>query len=250
MKEERLDKFLANAGVGSRKEVKDYLKQRRIRVSGEVVTRPESKVDPDQDEILLDGKSIRKAGKAYYWFHKPAGCITASRDDREQTVMDYFADAGEKDLFPVGRLDKDTEGLLLVTNDGELSHYLLSPRRHVEKTYYAQVDGCIGEKEIALFREGVDIGDDKKTLPAVLNVVRSGENGSEILLTIQEGRYHQVKRMFEAVNSHVNYLKRVSFGSIPLEKTLEKGTYRTLTDEELSILKEQANCRKKGTKEP
>lgn len=239
MSQIRLDKFLSEAGIGTRSQVKEYLKKGRVTVNGMPVKKPETKVSGENDEILFDGRRVSQLSAAYYMFHKPAGCITASRDVREETVMDYFKEAPDKELAPVGRLDKDTEGFLLITNDGELAHFLLSPKRHVEKTYYARVDGRLQTDSAALFEKGLDIGDEKPTLPAKLQILKEDADSAEILLTLHEGRFHQVKRMVEAVGGKVTYLKRITFGTIPLDENLEKGCYRRLTEGELSLLKEQ-----------
>ena len=167
--------------------------------------------------------------------YKPAGVISATKDDRDKTVLDLITDKKRNDLFPVGRLDKDTEGLLLITNDGELAHRLLSPKKHVDKVYYAKVQGKVDESDVKAFADGVDIGDDTPTKSADLRILKSEEE-SEIELTITEGRFHQVKRMFHAVGKEVIYLKRLSMGSLVLDKTLTKGEYRSLTEEEIKKL--------------
>ena len=171
--------------------------------------------------------------------HKPAGVVSATEDNREKTVLDLVRPEDWKNgLFPVGRLDKDTEGLLLLTDDGELAHRLLSPKKHVDKTYYAKIDGQVTEEHVKQFREGLDIGDEKKTLPAVLTILLSGPV-SEIEVTIHEGRFHQIKRMFEAVGCKVTYLKRLSMGSLVLDETLPPEEYRPLTEAELEGLTKQ-----------
>ena len=167
--------------------------------------------------------------------HKPAGVISATKDDRDKTVLDLITDKKRNDLFPVGRLDKDTEGLLLITNDGELAHRLLSPKKHVDKVYYAKVQGKVDESDVKAFADGVDIGDDTPTKSADLRILKSEEE-SEIELTITEGRFHQVNRMFHAVGKEVISLKRLSMGSLVLDKTLTKGEYRSLTEEEIKKL--------------
>lgn len=233
---ERLDKYLANAGVGTRSGVRELVKKGRVTVDGVCVTRPEEKIDEKRQTVCCDGVEVRMAGLRYYLLHKPGGCITAVRDSRQPTVMDYLTGAKEKNLAPVGRLDKDTEGLLIITNDGELIHNLLSPRKHVPKTYSAWVRGCVTDREVSLFAAGLDIGDEKPTMPAELNVLQSGEQ-SRIEVTIREGRYHQVKRMFEAVGMEVLYLKRLSMGSLSLDESLAPGEYRELTADEVAALK-------------
>ena len=231
----RLDKFLADAGAGTRSEVKKQIRQGKIRINGQVAKRPEEKIDPDTDIVSLDSVPVFYEKYGYYLFHKPAGCVTAREDAKSGTVMDFFPDTMKKDFSPVGRLDKDTEGLLLITNDGALIHRLLSPAYHVPKTYYVQVDADIPETAVEQFRVGVDIGDDKLTLPAELAIhsVREAE------LTISEGRFHQVKRMFAAIGCNVIYLKRLSMGPLTLGD-LSKGEYRKLTEEELALLKQEA----------
>lgn len=174
----------------------------------------------------------------YIMLHKPAGVVSATEDRRERTVLDLLGDGCKRDIFPAGRLDKDTEGLLLLTNDGELAHQLLSPRKHVDKTYYVQLQGTLTEEHCTLFTRGLDIGDEKLTLPAGLKILKAGEK-SEALVTIQEGRFHQVKRMFQAVGCEVTYLKRLSMGPLVLDETLERGSYRALTEQEVRQLKER-----------
>lgn len=238
---ERLDKFLANQGIGTRSEVKKYIKSGAVFVNGTVVRTPEHKIDPLTDEVSCQGTKVVKSGPSYYLFHKPAGCVTATEDDYSRTVMDYLDVPKKEDLFPVGRLDKDTEGLLLITDDGALAHQLLSPKKHVDKTYYALVSGEVTGEDIEAFAAGLDIQDEKETMPAILKVleVQRREDGmySQVEVTIQEGRYHQVKRMFEAVGKKVVYLKRLSMGTLTLTPELEKGCYRPLTEEELNKLR-------------
>lgn len=232
----RLDKYLTELGIGTRSEVKKLIKGKQITVNGLTVTKPEMKVNEKADEVCLQGEKLTYASYEYYLFHKPAGCVSATEDNIHQTVMDYLTDTVRKDLFPVGRLDIDTEGLLLITNDGALAHALLSPSRHVAKTYYAKVAGKVTKKDVNLFAKGVDIGEDKLTKPAKLVILTSGDL-SEIELTITEGKFHQVKRMFEAVGKRVVYLKRLSMGPLVLPENLAVGGYRPLTAEELAALK-------------
>ena len=227
----RLDKFLTEMGLGTRSEVKKILKTKQITVNGEIVTKPETKVEPENDQISYKGEPVTYCEYEYYLFYKPAGCVTATEDQLHKTVMDY-----RSDLFPVGRLDIDTEGLLLITNDGALAHDLLSPAKHVEKTYYAVIDGVVTEKDVNSFENGVDIGEEKLTKPGKLRILKS-EPESEIELTITEGRFHQVKRMFEAVGKKVLYLKRISMGPLQLTNDLKLGEYRPLTEEEITALK-------------
>lgn len=234
---QRLDKYLSNAGSGTRTEVKQYIKKGRVTVNGICVKEPKTKVDPSEDTVCLDKMQVVCEAHTYYMLHKPMGYVSATVDRRERTVMELLEASCPKDCFPVGRLDKDTEGLLLITNDGELAHRLLSPRKHVDKVYYAQVRGAVTQEDVRLFEQGMDIGDEKPTLPASLVILESAEY-SRIELTIREGRYHQVKRMFEAVGKQVVYLKRLSMGSLRLDEALEAGAYRPLTKEEIEELRE------------
>lgn len=232
----RLDKFLTELGIGTRSEVKKILKTGQVTVNGTPVKKPEEKIDETKDIVVYQGKVLAYEQFEYYMFHKPAGCVTAVSDAQHKTVMDYMKDLTRKDLNPVGRLDIDTEGLLLITNDGMLSHELLSPSKHVPKTYYAKIEGIVTEEDVNLFREGVDIGEKKPTKPAELKILVS-DTISEIELTISEGKFHQVKRMFEAVNKKVAYLKRISMGSLVLDECLEPGAYRALTHAEIDALR-------------
>jgi len=232
----RLDKFLTELGVGTRSEVKKILKTGQVTVNGTPVKKPEEKIDETKDIVAYQGKVLTYEQFEYYMFHKPAGCVTAVSDAQHKTVMDYMKDLTRKDLNPVGRLDIDTEGLLLITNDGMLSHELLSPAKHVPKTYFAKVEGIVTEKDVKLFAEGIDIGEKKPTKPAELKILVS-DTVSEIELTISEGKFHQVKRMFEAVDKKVVYLKRISMGSLVLDENLKPGEYRTLTEVEIEALR-------------
>ncbi len=235
----RLDKYLAEMGAGTRSEVKKLVRAGRVTINGAVAEKPEQKVDPETDTVCLDGEALLYVAYEYYLFHKPAGCVSATEDKIHKTVMDYLTDTLRDDLFPVGRLDIDTEGLLLITNDGALAHELLSPAHHVKKTYYARVAGRVTEEDARLFQQGVDIGEEKLTKPAELVILTSGEE-SEIELTITEGKFHQVKRMFQAVGKEVVYLKRLSMGPLTLPETLLPGEYRALTQEELMLLQKES----------
>lgn len=232
----RLDKFLADAGIGTRSDVKNKIKKGLVSVNGIPVSKPEFKVNTDSDTIICNGNPVRYSLYKYYLLHKPAGYVTAVKDNLYPTVMELITDTSAKNLAPAGRLDKDTEGLLLITNDGELVHNLLSPKKHVDKTYYAKINSPVDASDVNAFAAGIDIGDDKPTLPAKLEVICSG-NESEILLTIHEGRFHQVKRMFHARGKEVVYLKRISMGTLSLGN-LPKGSFRELTDKEISELKQ------------
>ncbi|MDO4522629.1 MAG: pseudouridine synthase [Eubacteriales bacterium] len=236
----RLDKYLADAGCGTRSEVKLSIRKGKVTVNGENCRSPEQKVDPEADEIEVDGIALSWKKHEYLMLHKPAGCVTATRDNHDQTVMDLIGGTKRKELFPVGRLDKDTEGLLLITDDGELAHRLLAPNNHVDKTYFVRVSGVISEKGAEMLTQGMDIGEKSRTLPAKLEILRQGEC-SEALLTIREGKFHQVKRMFHGIGNEVLYLKRLSMGSLTLDEGLEPGKYRELTEEELRSLREEVH---------
>ena len=231
----RLDKYLADMGCGTRSQVKREIAGGSVMVNGAPARRPEDKIDTEKDSVVFRGSPLGYTEYEYFMLNKPAGVVSATEDRTERTVLDLIDARQRKDLFPVGRLDKDTEGLLLVTNDGGMAHRLLSPKKHVDKVYYAKVTGRITEEHVRLFTEGVDIGDEKPTLPAELTVLSSGEI-SEIELVIREGRFHQVKRMFQAAGGEVLYLKRLRMGSLVLDRELQPGEYRKLTEEEVRAL--------------
>jgi 16S rRNA pseudouridine516 synthase len=238
----RLDKFLCACRVATRSEARKYVKQKQVTVNGVVAQKPEDKVDEYADDIRCLGKRVVFEEYRYYMLHKPMGCVTAVTDATHQTVMDFFPEDIRKGLSPVGRLDRDTEGLLLISNDGELAHHIISPTHHIPKTYLAELDYALPEDAVSRFAEGLDIGDDDLTLPAELVVLEPyiHENGyvrHRAMVTIHEGRYHQVKRMFHAVGCKVLYLKRLSIGELTLGD-LELGSYRKLTDAEITILKQ------------
>lgn len=234
----RLDKCLTDMGHGTRSEIKKKIGRGLVTVDGEVMKRADTKIDPLQQEIFLEGKRISFSAKEYYMLYKPAGVVSATEDRNDRTVLDLMTSEKRKDLFPVGRLDKDTVGLLLITNDGELAHSLLAPSRHVDKVYEATIEGLVDEHDIRAFEEGIDIGDEKKCLPARLRILQtmSEKNQSLIEVTLQEGRFHQVKRMFHAVGKEVIFLKRVQMGSLRLDTSLAPGEYRHLTEEEKNSL--------------
>ena len=232
----RLDKLLANMGYGSRKEVKQLLKEKAVTVDGIAVKDAAMKVDPDTQDVSVYGERVVYTEFIYLMMNKPPGVISATEDRYDETVIDLLDPLAQHfKPFPVGRLDKDTEGLLLITNDGSLSHNLLSPKKHVPKTYYATIDGIVTEADIEAFRKGVELDDGYVTKPGELVILKSDEV-SEIELTIQEGKFHQVKRMFESVGKQVTYLKRLTMGPLVLDETLELGDYRELTAEELAAL--------------
>lgn len=233
----RLDKLLSNMGYGTRKEVKGLLKQKSVTVDGEVVKDASLHVDPEQQNVSVYGERVEYTEFIYLMMNKPPGVISATEDNYDRTVIDILDPLSQHfQPFPVGRLDKDTEGLLLITNDGQLAHNLLSPKKHVPKTYYARIDGVVTDSDIAAFKNGVELDDGYVTKPGELVILESGEK-STIELTIQEGKFHQVKRMFESVGKKVVYLKRLSMGSLKLDPQLELGDYRELTAEELAEIK-------------
>lgn len=256
----RLDKFLAESSVGRRKEVRTYVKEGIIKVNGEVITEPAVEINESFDVIEYLGKVVHYNGKVYYMFNKPTGCITARKDTVNKTVFDYFDDAHMNGVFHVGRLDKDTEGLLLFTNDGEFEHKLMHPQKHVEKTYFFWALGNLEEEDIKKLEQGVYIGKGEiLTKPAKIEVDKCGmykefshempiDNLDNIdsthynqpmvsgYLTISEGRKHQVKRMLKAVGCYVVSLKRISIGGLTLDESLNKGQYRSLTEEEVKKL--------------
>ncbi|MCM1308578.1 MAG: rRNA pseudouridine synthase [Butyrivibrio sp.] len=233
----RIDKFLADMGRGSRSEIKEYIRKGLVSVNGAAVKSPSEKADTEHDEVMLDGIKIEYAVFEYYILNKPAGVITATEDSREKTVLDLI-DSRRSGLFPVGRLDRDTEGLLLITNDGQLAHELLSPRRHVDKTYFVRADGRLTAEHAGLIADGLRVDGEFTALPAKLEITKSGEV-SEAFLTVHEGKFHQVKRMMEACGCKVTYLKRTAMGGLKLPKELAAGEYRALTPEELFDLKKK-----------
>ncbi|MHC0038924.1 pseudouridine synthase [Pseudoneobacillus sp. C159] len=234
----RIDKMLANLGFGSRKEVKKLLKDGSVRINGTVVKDAKEHLDPNMDIVTINGEEIIYKEFIYLMMNKPQGVISATEDTRDKTVVDLLEMEDQiYEPFPVGRLDKDTEGLLLITNDGQLSHRLLSPKKHVPKTYFAVIEGEVTETDIEAFRKGVTLDDGYFTKPGELVILKAGLM-SDIELTITEGKFHQVKRMFQAVGKRVVYLKRLSMGPLKLDETLELGEYRELTDEEIEQLLE------------
>ncbi|MED4111308.1 pseudouridine synthase [Priestia megaterium] len=232
----RLDKLLSTIGYGSRKEVKGLLKTGAVKVDGSTVKDAKVHVNPDEQEITVHGEAVSYREFVYFMLHKPQGVISATEDSLHETVLDLLElDDAVYDPFPVGRLDKDTEGLLLLTNDGQLAHQLLSPKKHVPKTYFAKINAPVTEEDAEAFRQGVTLDDAYVTKSAELKILTSGVE-SEIELTIVEGKFHQVKRMFEARGKKVTYLKRLSMGALLLDESLDLGEYRELTEEELALL--------------
>ncbi|GAA0733204.1 pseudouridine synthase [Clostridium oceanicum] len=236
----RLDKILSNMGYGTRKEVKALIKKGAVEIDGKVAQNNNDKVDPNKSTILVNGRKVIYREYIYLMMNKPSGVISATQDNYDQTVVDLleYEDAVFKP-FPVGRLDKDTVGLLLLTNDGELNHRLISPKWHVDKVYYAEINKSVNDKDVEKFKKGIKLDDGYECFPANLEIIESKEEGSKVRVTIHEGKFHQVKRMFESLDKKVIYLKREKFGTIPLDESLEEGEYRELTDEEVKILKKE-----------
>ncbi|KKI88830.1 pseudouridine synthase [Bacillus sp. SA1-12] len=235
----RIDKLLANVGFGSRKDVKKLLKTGVVKADGEIIKDPKIHVNPEEQNVTVNGEAISYKEFIYLLMNKPAGYLSATEDEFQKTVIDLLEmEDAVYQPFPVGRLDKDTEGLLLLTNDGQLSHQLLSPKKHVPKTYFAAILGEVTVEDIAAFKKGVTLDDGYVTKPAKLEILTSG-NQSTIHITITEGKYHQVKRMFEAVEKKVTYLKRIAMGPIELdEEELKIGEYRELTEDEVEELRQ------------
>lgn len=235
----RLDKFLSEMSGWTRSEVKKIVRTGSVTVDGNEVKKPETKIDEKLSIVRVDGRQIKYNKYEYYMLNKPKGFVSATTDREHKTVVDIISSSEKKDLFPVGRLDIDTEGLLLITNDGELAHRLLAPKNHVEKTYYVEVSGILDDVDVDAVEEGLDIGEEKKTIPAKMEILKTDiqNNISSCYLTIHEGKFHQVKRMMKKLGKTVTYLKRVSMGSLFLDSKLKKGNYRKLTEQEIIELK-------------
>lgn len=229
----RLDRYLHLSGLGSRKEVKSFIKQKRVMVNDQLVLSSKLHIN-EQDTIKFNGKTVRYQPFVYYMLNKPAGCLSASRDPFELTVIDLIDDYHDN-LFPVGRLDKDTTGLILISNNGKLAHALLSPRHHVKKIYEAYISGKITHEDIKAFREGIKLKD-FKTLPGDIEVLEEFEDKSYVRITIMEGKYHQIKRMISSRGKQVLQLKRISMGPLILDDALKEGDYRSLSQEEIDSL--------------
>lgn len=251
----RLDKFLSQMNIGTRSEVKNAIRKGKVTVNGEICKNADVKIDENFDVVCFENKEVKYEKFVYYMLNKPAGVLSATTDKKMKTVVDLI-DSGRKDLFPVGRLDRDTEGLLLITNDGQFAHELLSPKKHVDKTYMAHITGDLPKDAIELFAKGLKVDDEFTAMPAVLEILgktdsdseysgksivaekeEQGETVTTILLTIQEGKFHQVKRMFQAVGCEVIYLKRIQMGTLILDDSLEPGEYRIISEELINSLK-------------
>ncbi|WP_368646079.1 pseudouridine synthase [Alkalibacterium putridalgicola] len=239
----RLDKLLAHSGLGTRKEVKKLLKKKIVEVNDEIIVDPKTHVDPETDTVTVGGESIDYQEFVYFMLNKPQGVISATEDHVHETVLDLLEPQDSlQEPHPVGRLDIDTEGLLVLTNDGKLTHRLLSPKHHVDKKYFAEVEGLVTEEDVKIFKEGITLTDDHEsfeTMPAELIILETDQASgkSRVEVIIQEGKFHQVKRMMEAVGKTVIFLKRLSMGELKLDPQLELGAYRPLTDEEIDMLR-------------
>ncbi|MDR7870816.1 MAG: pseudouridine synthase [Tissierellaceae bacterium] len=235
---ERLDKVLSNMGYGSRKDVKSFIKKGFVKINGNIVTDNTIKLDPYKDTIHFKDEVVNYREFIYLMMNKLDGLVSSTDDPLTKTVIDLLSpEYLIYEPFPAGRLDKDTEGLLLITNDGQLAHQLLSPKKGVNKVYYVEVDGYVDESYKEQFKSGIILDDGYKTLPADLEIIKS-DVISKVNLTIQEGKYHQVKRMFESISMKVTYLKRISMGPLNLDSELEPGEYRELTEDEINLLKQ------------
>ncbi|ONI43348.1 16S rRNA pseudouridine(516) synthase [Candidatus Epulonipiscium fishelsonii] len=229
----RLDKYLSHIGIGTRTEVKKIVSENRVKVNEKVANKPSININPDVDKILLNNELLEYKEFYYFILNKPQGVITATDDNVHKTVMDLLKKEDKnKNIFPVGRLDKDTEGLLILTNNGQLSHNLLSPKKHVSKTYCLKTIGSIVPDAIERFKSGIEFKDGIKCLPAKLEFI----NKDELLITIQEGKFHQVKRMVHHIGGEVVYLKRIQIGNLKLPMDLDPGEYRELTNNELNLI--------------
>lgn len=238
----RLDKLLAHTGYGTRKDVKELLKKKQVKVDGVIAKKGNAHINPDVQTVQVGQEIIQYEKYVYLLLHKPPNYVSATRDDRDKTVIDLVpSEYQHYDLAPVGRLDKDTEGLVFLTNDGLLNHRLTSPKHEVFKTYYAKIRGRVEPKHITIFQEGVILDDGYKTKRANLEIIKS-DDISEITISISEGKFHQVKRMFRAINMEVTYLKRLSIGELKLDSSLSLGKTRRLNEEEMNyimVLKEE-----------
>ncbi len=234
---ERLDKVLSNLGYGTRKEVKALVKKGEVTVDGVQVRDSGIQVDPEKSTISISKEVIFYRKYIYLMMNKPAGVVSATFDNYDKTVLDLLdVEHSSFEPFPVGRLDKDTVGLLLLTNDGEINHKLISPKYHVDKVYYAEIDKQVDEDDIRAFQEGIVLDDGYKCMAAKLKIIKCDEDGSRVEVTIQEGKFHQVKRMFLSRGKKVVYLRRISFGPLTIDDNLEEGEYRELSEDELKLL--------------
>lgn len=232
----RIDKFISNMGFGSRKDIKEFIKKKKITVNGQIVKSGDLYIDTD-DDIFCCGKKVEYEKYIYIMMNKPAGYVSANEDKKEKTVFELIGNEyRKKDLFVAGRLDKDTEGLLIITNNGKFAHNMLSPKKHVDKTYFVKAEGgMFNDDDINAFENGVVIDDGYKCKPAKISILKNGDI-SESLLTISEGKFHQVKRMFKAVGKNVIYLKRVKIGDLELDENIQLGHFKILSDEDVKLI--------------
>ncbi|MCR5509060.1 MAG: rRNA pseudouridine synthase [Lachnospiraceae bacterium] len=244
----RLDRFLSGCGTGSRKSAAGLIRAGRVKVDGNIISDPGHKVS-EHASVTLDGSELKYEKYSYYMLNKPAGCVSAVKDALSDTVISYLKGVNTNGLFPIGRLDKDTEGLLLITNDGELCHALTSPRRHVQKAYYTACDKPLAKDAVKRLASGLDIGDDTPCLPAILTKADPYGEDPAYLLTLTEGRFHQVKRMIYTLGSNVVYLKRLTVGGVKLDESLKPGEFRPLTHDEIAILKSGALSGEKDSRD-
>lgn len=233
----RLDKMLSHCGYGSRKEVKQYIRNGMVLVNGEVVTDDDFKINEENDEVIIADNNVVYEKLIYIMLNKPAGYVSATYDNYDPTVIDLIEGYEKRNIFPIGRLDKDTVGLQIITNDGKLAHELLSPKYHVEKEYYLKYEGILPKNYEELLKNGIVLDDDYKCLPAKFRIISKNEG----IMIIEEGKYHQVKRMMEVMGCKVTYLKRMKFGLVELDENLKEGEYRALTVKEIELLKKNKN---------
>ena len=237
----RLDKFLCDNNIGTRSQVKDFIRKGQVTVNGETVRKPDEKIREESDLVTFQGRELRYQKYIYYMLNKPMGVVSATNDNTAPTVVSLLPTDAGKDIFPVGRLDKDTTGLLLLTNDGALAHELLSPKKHVDKTYRVTTQKSLSPEDLQRLENGLDIGDEKLTAPAKATLTENGD----LFLTIHEGRFHQVKRMLQAIDNQVLTLERIRFGPLSLDPSLPRGGYRLLNAEEIATLMTLTSIQKK-----
>ena len=235
----RLDKYLSFLGKGTRKEVKEFIKKGLVSVNGITIKKDDFKINEENDIVIFNNEKLEYEEFVYLMLNKPSGVVSATYDNKDKTVIDLIKEYKHLDLFPFGRLDKDSEGLLVISNDGKLAHELLSPKKHVDKKYYVEVLGKVTNEDVTIFKDGITL-DNELCKSATLEIIKS-DDISYCYVTISEGKYHQVKRMFESVNKKVTYLKRVTFGNLKLDENLKLGEYRKLTEQEINLLKEKDN---------
>lgn len=239
---ERLDKILSNLGYGTRKQVKALVKEGHIKIDGVSVRDSSVKIDTDNNKIEIDDRIVDYKKHVYIMMNKPDGVVSATYDNYDETVIDLLeAEHRAFDPFPVGRLDKDTVGLLLITDDGEINHRMISPKWHIDKMYYAEIDKILTDRDIEEFEKGIVLDDGYKCMPAKLEIIKADKDGSMANVTVQEGKFHQVKRMFESLGKNVVYLKRIKFGPLQLDDNLKEGSYRELSEFELESIKNSLN---------